>query len=190
MSQFSVTPDSNEPTQNQTAYDPLKLEQLMRDLKQNQSLIMAVISGFIASIIAAILWALITYITHFQIGFMAIGVGFLVGYAVKFFGKGVTTPFGIVGALFALFGCLLGNLLAAVIAASMEEGASIASILSIILTSPGIILEVYKETFSPIDLLFYGIAVYEGFKLSFRQITEAELAYLQTTPPSAVNEMK
>ena len=25
-------------------------------------------------------------------------------------------------------------------------------------------------TFSPIDLLFYGIAVYEGYKLSFRQI--------------------
>jgi hypothetical protein len=29
--------------------------------------------------------------------------------------------------------------------------------------------------FSPIDLLFYGIAIYEGYKLSFRQVTEDEL---------------
>jgi len=31
------------------------------------------------------------------------------------------------------------------------------------------------ETGSPIDLLFYGIAIYEGYKFSFRKITEEEL---------------
>ena len=30
-------------------------------------------------------------------------------------------------------------------------------------------------SFSPFDLLFYGIAVYEGYKLSFRQLTERDL---------------
>ncbi len=29
-------------------------------------------------------------------------------------------------------------------------------------------------TFSPIDLLFYGIAVYEGYRLSFRELTERD----------------
>ena len=185
MSHFSIAPESEKQEPNQPDLDPLKYEQLMRDIRQNQSLLMAVIGGLIASVVAALLWALITYITNFQIGFMAIGVGILVGYAVKLFGKGVTTPFGIVGAAFALFGCILGNLLAAVIAGSMEEGSSFSYVLSILLSSPAVVLEVYKATFSPIDLLFYGIAIYEGFKLSFRDITEDEMAYLQKTPPPA-----
>ena len=42
---------------------------------------------------------------------MAIGVGFLVGIAVKFFGKGKTPIYGIIGAAFALLGCAIGNLL-------------------------------------------------------------------------------
>ena len=185
MSHFSITPENEEQVSNETDYDPLKYEQLMHDIRQNQNLTMAIVGGLTASVVAALIWALITYITNFQIGFMAIGVGILVGYAVKFFGKGVTTPFGIVGAVFALFGCILGNLLAAVIAGAMEEGSSFAFILSILLSSPEVILEVYKATFSPIDLLFYGIAIYEGYKISFRQLTEDETAYLQKTPPPA-----
>jgi hypothetical protein len=35
--------------------------------------------------------------------------------------------------------------------------------------------EVMMDAFSPMDLLFYGIAIYEGYKFSFRQITEEEL---------------
>jgi hypothetical protein len=31
--------------------------------------------------------------------------------------------------------------------------------------------ELMLEAFSPMDLLFYGIAVYEGYKFFFRQIT-------------------
>jgi hypothetical protein len=37
-------------------------------------------------------------------------------------------------------------------------------------------MDLMKATFSPIDLLFYGIAVYEGYRFSFRQVTPEELA--------------
>ena len=53
------------------------------------------------------------------------------------------------------------------------------------LTSPGVLLEIMKETFRPMDLLFYAIAVYEGYKFSFRQISEEEMASLQKTPVRA-----
>jgi hypothetical protein len=33
-----------------------------------------------------------------------------------------------------------------------------------------------KAFFSPMDLVFYAIAVYEGYKLSFRQVTQDELS--------------
>ena len=186
MSFQSVTPESETQT---TEIDPTKLEQLMNSIKSRQSLSMAVLGGLIASIVAALLWAIITYATKFQIGFMAIGVGFLVGYAVNYFGKGITTTFGIVGAAFSLFGCILGNILTTIIAASLQEGVPFSAILMAFLTNPAIVAEILKETFSPIDLLFYGIAVYEGYKFSFRQISEEEIADLQKSqnpPPNQV----
>jgi hypothetical protein len=32
-----------------------------------------------------------------------------------------------------------------------------------------------RATFNPMDLLFYGIAVYEGYRFSFREITKKDL---------------
>ena len=37
------------------------------------------------------------------------------------------------------------------------------------------IINIMIETFHVMDLLFYGIAVYEGYRFSFRRITEEEL---------------
>ncbi len=184
MSFQSVTPE-NEASDNQI--DQLKAAKFFADLKSEQSLPMAILGGLIASLVAAALWGVISYATKFQIGFMAIGVGFLVGYAVKFFGKGMTAVFGIIGAVFSLFGCLLGNILTTIIAASFEESVPVSTILTAFLTSPTIIIEILKATFSPIDLLFYGIAVYEGYRFSFRQVSEEEMTSLRKiqVPPVA-----
>lgn len=183
MSEYSVTPQGEEAPQSPGGVDPVKYEQFIRDTRAKQSMALALIGGFLASVVAALIWALITYVTHFQIGFMAIGVGILVGFAVKYFGNGMSSTFGVVGAVFSLFGCLLGNILTAIIGASLSDGIPILTIVSAFVTSPGIIIEILKETFSPIDLLFYGIAVYEGFRFSIRHITDEELAGLQKNPP-------
>jgi hypothetical protein len=39
----------------------------------------------------------------------------------------------------------------------------------------GIMSEMLSATFEPMDLLFYGLAVYFGYKYAFRQITEQDL---------------
>jgi hypothetical protein len=36
-------------------------------------------------------------------------------------------------------------------------------------------MELMSISFSPMDLLFYGIAVYEGYKFSFRRMTGEEM---------------
>jgi hypothetical protein len=41
-----------------------------------------------------------------------------------------------------------------------------------------IVVEFMKVTFSPIDLLFYGLAVYAGYRYAFRRVTKEELARL------------
>lgn len=174
---YSITPESAEGETPQI--DPTKLDQLMRAKREEQSLTLAILGGLLASVAAAAIWAAITYTTSFQIGFMAIGVGFLVGYAVKFFGNGMTSTFGIVGAAFALFGCLFGNLLASLIGLSQVEDSSVGLVIWAVLTSPGIVPAIMKETFSPIDLLFYAIAIYQGYKLSFGGLTQEEMASIQ-----------
>ena len=52
----------------------------------------------------------------------AVGVGFLVGFAVRYFGKGMDQSFGVVGAVWSLLGCGLGNLLAVCGMVSKEQG--------------------------------------------------------------------
>lgn len=181
MSEYSITPESEESSAEDVQFDAAKLEQIMRDVKSKQSLSLAILGGLAASIVAAIIWGLISFATGYQIGFMAIGVGFLVGYAVRYCGKGVTIPFGIVGAVLSLFGCLLGNLFMATIVLSRLEGSSFLVVFIAFLASPGIIVELYKETFSFMDLVFYAIAVYEGYRFSFYELTEEELVSVRKT---------
>ena len=109
---------------------------------------------------------------------MAIAIGFLVGYSVRALGRGVEVIFGYVGAVFALLGCLEGNLLSSVGFISIQESMSYFEVLSRLHLE--IIIDIYKETFSPIDLLFYGIAIYEGYRFSFQRITEEQVVQMQS----------
>ena len=116
------------------------------------------------SIIGAALWAFITVLTGYQIGYMAIAIGFLVGYAVKFTGKGNHIALGIIGASFSLLGCILGNYLSIIGFTAKELHVGFFDAMTMF--NPGIILDAMKENFQVMDLVFYGIAVYEGFKFS------------------------
>jgi hypothetical protein len=63
-------------------------------LRNHQSFNFALIGGLVAALLSAIIWAVISVFTQYQIGYMAIGVGLIVGYAVKFFGAGIDIKFG------------------------------------------------------------------------------------------------
>ena len=129
-------------------------------MKNNIAL--AVVGGAVSALIGAAIWAVVTVSTGYQIGWMAVGVGFLVGMAVRFLGQGQTQAFGIVGAAFALLGCVMGNVLSGIgfIAQEYEMGymEALANF------NFGATFDLLAAMFSPMDLLFYAIAVYEGFK--------------------------
>lgn len=166
--QYGQSQESNEPQINQA-----KLELYLENLRFEQNLSMGIAFGLAAAVLAAGLWALITILTERQFGFMAIGLGFVVGYAVRLGGKGIDMPFGITGAVLSIFGCLLGNFFSIVGFISKSQGLGFFETLSLIDLSS--IPELMAATFSPVDLLFYGLAVYLGYKTAFRQITEQEL---------------
>ena len=168
MLEHVEVPDENDPE-----LDPAMIEVAFQKFEAEQSMVGGFLAGAVAALVGAGVWALVTVLTGYQIGFMAIGVGFLVGLAVQFFGKGINKIFGVMGAALALIGCLLGNYFTIVHFVGEAEGLGFFDTLTKI--NPAAIPELMAITFSPMDLVFYGIAVYEGFKLSFRKITEEEL---------------
>lgn len=151
-------------------------EEAYLKIYKEQSLISGLIYGLMASIVGAVAWAFLTVYTGFQFGLMAMAVGALVGYSIRLFGRGFQNIYGIMGASLALFGCLLGNLLSIVGFVSNQESVDFFQILFGLNMS--IIVEVLKETFDFMDLVFYGIAVYEGYKLSIRPVKETDLALI------------
>ncbi|WP_268123609.1 hypothetical protein [Roseivirga pacifica] len=143
------------------------------ELREYQDFGSAIFGGVLVALLGAILWATITVITEFQIGFMAVGIGLIVGFSIRFFGAGVDQKFGILGALLALVSCLLGNILTQVGFVAQEE--NISYLLAAQLFDYSLVPLIFKETFSFMDLVFYAIAIGEGYKFAFRAISQDDL---------------
>ena len=153
--------------------DQAKLNALVARMQHEQNFVMGLLAGIVAAIAGALLWAGITAATQYQIGWMAVGIGFLVGFAVRLFGKGMSSIYGVMGAILSLAGCLLGNLLSISIFGAKELDIPVMEFISRL--NPNIAGQLMAATFSPMDLLFYAIAVYEGYRFSIRGITEDDL---------------
>lgn len=151
---------------------PEEVALVMERLRSHQNLARGALFGAAGAAAGAALWALVTALTEYQIGWMAVGVGFLVGLGVRVGGRGLDRVFGIVGAAFALVGCLVGNVLAGVAFVAAGQNLPFLDVLSTL--SPGAAADLLVAMFSPMDLLFYGLALYEGYRFSFRQVTVEE----------------
>jgi len=162
-------------------YDEESVRRAIEKFREQQNLVGGAAAGFIAALAGAGLWAVITVATGYQIGFMAIGVGFLVGIAIRAMGKGLDKVFGGVGAGLALLGCILGNLFTIVYFVGQAEGMGFFEVLPLL--NLAAIPDLMIATFSPMDLVFYAIALYEGYQLSFRQISEDELRHAISGAP-------
>lgn len=135
----------------------------IEQLDDQPSLLMGWVGGVLAMLVGAIIWGAITYFTNYQIGWMAIGVGFLVGFAIKFFGRGKTLIFGVSAAVLALIGCVLGNLMFYSGVIAHEESASFLEVFSFFLLSPAAAIELFTLAFDFMDIFFYALAAYAGF---------------------------
>ncbi|NVK83195.1 MAG: hypothetical protein HWE21_02675 [Cytophagia bacterium] len=160
--------------------------------KPYQDFSSAIFGGSLVAFIGALLWAVITVATEYQIGFMAIGIGLLVGHSVRYFGAGVDQKFGILGAILALVSCLLGNLFAQIGFVAQAEGISF--LLALKLFDYSLVPEIYAQTFGVMDILFYGIAIGEGYKFAFRSISKDDLSEIKAgsfnPEPSGYNVRK
>ena len=146
------------------------VQRAIERLRSQQNLVAGLVAGAVAALIGAVIWAVVTDVTGYQIGFMAIGVGFIVGYAVRVAGKGIDQSFGVMGAVLALLGCVVGNAFAVIGIVANQQNIPYSELVDL-----STIANLMQLTFSPMDLVFYAIAIYEGYKLSFRQVTQDDI---------------
>jgi len=144
-------------------------ERALEVFRQEQNLAVGSMAGLVAGVAGAAVWAGVTVVTEYQIGWLAVGLGFLVGIAMRTMGKGIDQVFGAVGATLALFSCVLGNVFTIAWYISAQTGSSLLGVLTEL--DMELTIDLITETFQVMDILFYGLALYFGYKYSFRQLT-------------------
>jgi hypothetical protein len=140
----------------------------------------ALVGGALVAVLSAAVWGAITYFTNYQLGLIAIGVGLAVGLTVRILGRGRTVVFGLLGAVLSLLGIVLGNIFFISAAIAREEALPALEVLAVLLGTPDLLAEILVETFEVIDLAFYGLALYVGFRTAFGAAPEAAAP---TQPP-------
>lgn len=147
-------------------------------------LLLGTIGAIVGAVIGAIAWAAITATTNFQIGYMAIGIGFLVGFAMRTFSGGRERIEGIVAGAVALLGCALGNLLAIVVTIGQHDHYPLGGMLLGLARNPLAAVELLRIGFDWMDLLFYAIAAYAAYRTALAPARRAPVPLpVQPAPP-------
>ena len=142
-------------------------------IKNQENLVPALFCGAIAGFIGAVLWGAVSVVTGFQIGYMAVAIGAGVGYTIRLVGKGLSNKFGFWGGAIAFVSVLLGNIFSIIGFIANSESMSYIDVLFNL--DYTYLPNLLAETFSIMDLLFYGLAIYEGYRFSFRVLTQEQL---------------
>ena len=142
-----------------------EMQRQQEQMKLRQNMPKGVVASIVVGLVCAVLWAFITAITHYQIGYMAWGVGLAVGATMKAAGKGLSPIYGVVASVIALASCVVGNFLSYIAFFAVDSGMYIWEILSGFDYS--LTLELMDGMFSPIDVIFYILAVCTAFGIGF-----------------------
>jgi hypothetical protein len=137
-------------------------------------LLAGTLAAIAGAIVGAIAWAAITAATSFQIGYMALGVGFLAGFGMRTVGGGRERADGIVAGTVAFLGCVLGNLLTAGVVIAQHEHYPIEVVLLAFARRPAFAAEMLRAGFNIMDVLFYAIAVYAGYRTALKPPAAAQ----------------
>ncbi|MGP3999249.1 hypothetical protein [Streptomyces sp. 8N706] len=124
---------------------------------------LAIGAGAVAMLVGAgVYGAILKASDGAQIGYLAIGVGALIGAALgKLGGRNPALP--VVGIVLGLLGVYFGQILGYALAVSDLGDVSVVEALTKHLD---IISEAWKEELEPIDALFYGLAGFAGFSVT------------------------
>lgn len=168
-----VTPEVATREPQNAVVSEYQVQMALDAMRSEQNLVNGIVAGILSSIVGAGLWATITILTDYQIGWIAIGIGYVVGFSIRLAGKGIDPVFGIAGGFLSIVGCALGNLGIISYYVAAQEGMPLLDLLSQL--NPQIAFAMLASTFEVMDAVFYAIAAYFGYKYAFRQVTPEDL---------------
>ena len=131
-------------------------------------LLPAIGAGLVAAIAGGLVWGLIVKWTDYEVGFVAWGIGFLVGLAIVTATRGARGPvFQVVAVVCALLGVLLGKYLSFAwvlqeVAEAESQGLVEISVLS--RDTFDLFTEELDTVFDWIDILWVGLAVFTAWR--------------------------
>ena len=125
----------------------------------------AFLAGLVAALLGAVLWAAFVGATHIRLGIAAIGIGFLVGWAMRQAGKGHSPVYGYAAIVLALFGCVAGDLLRDCVLLAEHYSRPLEAI--IMELTPPRAVALLQAGFQPLNVLFYLIAARAGYRYAF-----------------------
>ncbi len=132
--------------------------ELGRKLVAEQSFIGAIVGGAGATVLAAGIYAIITVASGgFSYGFMAAGIGVLIGLAMQFLGRGLESKYTALAMIYAVVGYLLGNIMVFILFIARLEQASPLDILARTESSEMVRWSLERMQF--VDVLFFIAAI-------------------------------
>ena len=127
--------------------------------------------GLLAVLAGAALWGVAAAMVRNEAGWMAMVVGLIVGFCVRFCGRGSHSFFSMTGATMTVAGCAAGRVLAiSILAAHDGHQPLMAYLRDVNLTRAGLMLRSHVGTQ---DLVFVGMAALIAYGLSVRKPKES-----------------
>lgn len=160
----------------------------MASSTQHRSMSLGISAGVAAGVVGAVIWAVITAATSTRIGYLAIGVGALVGFAMGKLGRGpVNGPLPIIAGAITLVAVVVGDAFgwaSAVVGEAQDqgfEGLSTFGLATGLITGSyefmGESIPVrdgYREDFEPIIFLFAAIGVAAAFSICRKMLDQQQ----------------
>jgi hypothetical protein len=140
------------------------------------------------AVVGAIAWAAFTAATNYQLGYIAVGVGFLCGFGMRALSGRRQRIEGFIAAVVALLGCALGNVGATVAVMSNHDHYPLGAALITVAAKPLIAFDILREGFDGMDLLFYGFAVYTAYRTALAPRKTAVVPQPRAGPMPAADD--
>ncbi len=132
--------------------------------KANYSL--SIILGLVFGIVGAAIWAIISKVTGYNLGIVAILIGFLISQGFVIAGRSTKVVMGIVAAIIAVISILIGNIILAFLFISEYVDMTFFEVVQNF-DYGNYLFELLQDIHTPFDIVFYPIAMMTAFRRSY-----------------------
>jgi hypothetical protein len=122
----------------------------------------------VAAVVGALAWALLVAVTHYEVAFVALGVGYLVGWAVHRYGGVATTALAAASAAMAAAGILVGFVLAQLFIGAHDVGIGFMDSVDTVTNDIGWVRFITHAT-NGLGWLFLALGAFAAFRLVAQQ---------------------